>query len=514
MTCRDYISWTTVIAGYAQNNYHLRSIQLFRKALMEGIDVDGMMIGSILLACSGLKCISLVKELHVYMLRRQLSDLVLENKLLDLYGECRYVDYAFHVFELIKVKDVVSWTSMIFCYVHNGLANEALALFFSMITSGTKSDSIALVSALSSAADLAALRKGKELHGFLIRNGFMVEGSVAGSLVDMYACCGDLVNSWKVFSTVRDKDLVLWTSMINAYGMHGHGEEAVKLFRRMEDEKLLPDHISFLALLYACSHSALVDEGRRYFERMKCEYKLDPWPEHYVCLVDMLGRANHLEEAFEFVERMEIEPTAAVWCALLGACLIHFNKELGEFAAKKLLELDPWNPGNYVLVSNLYAATGRWEDVEEVRMRMKEKGIKKDPACSWIEVENKVHTFVARDKSHPESNKIYQKIAHITEILEREGGYVAQTKFVLHNVHEEERIKMLYGHSERLAIAYGLLTTPRGTPIRITKNLRVCDDCHTFSKLVSEFFEREIIVRDANRFHHFVGGVCSCGNSW
>ncbi|XP_059625924.1 pentatricopeptide repeat-containing protein At3g63370, chloroplastic [Cornus florida] len=514
MPNKDFISWTTVIAGYAQNNCHFRALQLFREVQREGMDADAMMIGSVLLACSGLKCITLVKEIHGYMLRRGLSDIVLQNSVMDVYGECGDIDKASRVFESIEVKDIVSWTSIISCYVHNGLANEALDLFLSLKETGIEPDCIALVSALTAAASLSALRKGKEIHGFLFRKGFFLEGSAASSLVDMYACCGTLENSCKVFKFIRYKDLVLWTSMINAYGMYGRGKEAIELFRRMEDEDLVPDHITFLALLYACSHSGLVDEGIMIFEIMEREYQLELWPEHCACLVDLLGRANHLKEAFQFVKSMRMEPTAAVWCALLRACWVHSNKELGEFAAHKLLELDPENPGNYILVSNVFAATGRWEDVEEVRMRMKGKGLRKDPGCSWIEVGNRVHTFMARDRSHPQSDEIYHKLGQITEILESEGDYVAQTKFVLHNVDEETKVKMLQGHSERLAIAYGLLTAPEGSPIRITKNLRVCGDCHSFIKLVTKFFGREIIMRDANRFHHFVGGVCSCGDFW
>ncbi|CAL5427583.1 unnamed protein product [Camellia sinensis] len=511
---KDSISWTTVIAGHAQNNCPLRALELFREAQMERMGVDAMMIGSILRACSELKSISLVKEIHGYIVRRGLSDLVLHNTFVDVYGGCGNVDYASHVFNSIEVKNIVSWTSMITCYVHNGLANEALDLFLSVNETGIEPDFIALMSVLSAAASLSALRKGKEIHGFLVRKGFILEGSIASSLVDMYAHCGTLENSFNVFNCTRDKDLVLWTSMINAYGMHGSGKAAIDLFKQMENKNLVPDHVTFLALLYACSHSGLVDEGRRFFDAMKSEYQLEPWPEHYTCLVDLLGRANHLEEAFRFVTSMKMKPATAMWCALLGACRVHSNKKLGKIAALKLLELDPENPANYVLVSNVFAAMGRWEDVEEVRMRMKGKRLKKDPACSWIEIGNKVHTFIATDRSHPQSDEIYQELTRITGRLEREGGYVPQTKFVLHNVEEEEKVKMLHGHSERLAIAYGLLTTREGTPIRITKNLRVCGDCHSFSKLVSKFVGREIIVRDANRFHHFEGGVCSCGDFW
>lgn len=511
---KDIISWTTVIARHAQNNCHLRALELFQKAQMEKIGVDKLMIGSILRACSGLKCVSLAKEIHGYILRRGLSDLVLHNTFVDVYGACGNVHYASHVFKLIEDKCIVSWTSMISCYVHNGFSNEALYLFLSLKETGIELDSIALMSVLSAVTSLSALRKGKEIHGFLIRKGFIREGSIASSLVDTYAHCGIIDYSLRAFNCTRDKDLVLWTSMINAYGMHGRGKAAVDLFKQMEDESLVPDHVTFLALLYACSHSGLVDEGRKFYEAMKNEYQLEPWPEHCTCLVDLLGRANHLEEAFQIVERMQTEPTAAIWRALLGACQTHSNKSLGEIAARKLLELDPENPRNYVLTSNVLAAKGRWDDVADIRMRMKEKQLKKDPACSWIEVGNKVHTFIARDRSHPQSHEIYEKLGQIIDILETEGGYVAQIEFVLHDVEEKEKVKMLHGHSERLAIAYALISTPEGTPIRITKNLRVCGDCHTFSKLVSKFFRRVIIVRDANRFHHFEGGVCSCGDFW
>lgn len=514
MLDKDLISWTTIIAGYAQSKAYLRALEFFLKVQMEGMDVDAMMIASILLACGGLKNISYLKEIHGYILRRGVSDLELQNSLIAVYGECENIDYAKRMFESIKFKDVVSWTSMITCYLHNGFSNEALELVYLMKETNVELDSIALVSILSGAASLSALKKGKEIHGFLIRKGFILEGLLANSLVDMYARCGDLENSYKVFNCMRHKSLALWTSMINANGMHGRGQAAIDLFNRMNDESIIPDHITFLVLLYACSHSGLIDEGRELLEVMQYDYHLEPWPEHYACLVDLLGRANRLEEAYQFVETMQIEPTAEVWCALLGACRVHPNKEMEQIAAQKLLELGPENPGNYVLVSNIFAASGRWKDVEDVRVRMKGSGLKKNPGCSWVEIGNKIHIFMARDKSHPRSDEIYNKLAQITETLKREGGYVAQTKYVLHNVEEEQKVQMLYGHSERLAIAYGLLGTPDGTPIRVTKNLRVCGDCHIFCKLVSKFFERELVVRDANRFHHFDKGVCSCGDYW
>ncbi|KAK8283177.1 hypothetical protein V6Z11_D08G073800 [Gossypium hirsutum] len=512
MPDKDLISWTTVIAGYAQNSYALKAFELFRELQLIDIDVDPMMIGSILLACSELACVPQVKEIHGYIMRRGLSDVVLRNMIVDVYGECGHIDYAVQTFESIQFKDVVSWTSMISAYVHNGLANEALELFHILNKTNIHPDSIVLKSALSAASSLSALKYGKEIHGFVIRQNFS-EGSIASSLVDMYSRCGMVENAHTIFKSIQSKDLVLWTSMINAYGMHGHGKVAIDLFNKMK-ENLTPDHVAFLSVLYACSHSGLTAEGRQFFEIMKYEYQLEPWPEHYACLVDLLGRANCVEEACEFVKSMQMAPTAEIWCALLRACQVHSNQELGEIAVQKLLELGSTNPGQYVLVSNVFAAKGRCKDAEKIRSRMKERGLKKSPGCSWIEVGNRIHTFIARDKSHPECHHITKKLDQITEKVEKEGGYIAQTKFVLHNVEENEKVKMLYGHSERLAIAYGLLKTAEQTPIRVTKNLRVCGDCHTFCKLVSKLFGRELVVRDANRFHHFEDGVCSCGDFW
>ncbi|KAF6141174.1 hypothetical protein GIB67_018264 [Kingdonia uniflora] len=491
MANKDFISWTTAIVGNAQNSCYLEALELFRRVQIEGMKVDEMMIGSMLLACSGLKYIPHVKQIHSYTMRQGLFDHVLKNTIVDVYGGCGLIEYASRMFERIENKDVISWTSMMSCYIRNGFANEALEIFYRMIEVGIKPDLVALMSILTASASLSALKKGKEIHGFLLRKGLTFEESIASSLVDMYARCGDVDNSFRIFSRAEHKDLVLWTSMINASGMHGRGKEAVNLFKQMVQTGLEPDHIAFLSLLYACSHSGLVDEGRRCLEIMESKYGLKPWPEHYACVVDLLGRANCLDEAYNFVKRMPIEPTSAVWCALLGACRVYSNNEIGEIAAEKLLDLDPQNPGNYVLVSNVLASTEKWKDVDKMRMQMKDKGLKKNPACSWIDVDNKVHVFMVRDKSHPQVEEINSKLAQITGRLEK-GGYEADTKFVLHNVQEEEKKRMLYGHSERLAIAFGLIGTPAGTTIRITKNLRVCGDCHVFTKLVSKLFKREI----------------------
>ncbi|TVU15675.1 hypothetical protein EJB05_39208 [Eragrostis curvula] len=514
MRIKDHISWTTILACYAQSSWHFEAVDLFRKVQKEGIKVDAMMIGSILEVCSGLKSLSLLRQVHAFAIRNGLLDLVVKNRMLDIYGECGEVTHSLNIFRSVENKDIVTWTSMINCYANNGLFNEAVSLFAEMQKANIQPDYVALVSILVAIAGLSTLTKGKQVHGFLLRRSFPMEGPVVSSLVDMYSGCGSMKYATRVFEGMKYKDVVLWTAMINATGMHGHGKQAIDLFERMLQAGLAPDHVCFLALLHACSHSKLVDEGKYYLDMMMNKYRLKPWQEHYACVVDILGRSGRTEEAYKFIQTMPMEPKSVVWCALLGACCVHKNHELAAVAAAKLLELEPDNPGNYILVSNVFAEMGEWNNVRDVRTRMSERGLRKDPACSWIEIGNNVHTFTARDHSHRDSQAIHLKLAEITEKLRKEGGYIEDTRFVLHDINEEEKIDLLHKHSERLAIAFGLISTRPGTPLRIAKNLRVCGDCHEFTKLVSKLFEREIVVRDSNRFHHFSGGSCSCGDFW
>jgi hypothetical protein len=247
---------------------------------------------------------------------------------------------------------------------------------------------------------------------------------------------------------------------------------------------------------------------------MSREYHLTPRLEHYCCIVDLLGRAGGLGEAQSFIQKMPIKPDAAIWGSLLGACRIYINIEIGEYAAERLFELEPENAAHYVLLSNMYAAAGRWDDIEIVRKMMKDRRVKKKPpGCSWIEVNNNVYTFHVGQRSNPQMQKIYEALERLAAEL-KEAGYVPDTRFALHDVEEEQKEFALCHHSEKLAIAFGLINTSPGTTIRIVKNLRVCGDCHSATKFISKIVAREIVVRDANRFHQFKDGCCSCGDYW
>ncbi|XVE98109.1 hypothetical protein REPUB_Repub03eG0077000 [Reevesia pubescens] len=282
----------------------------------------------------------------------------------------------------------------------------------------------------------------------------------------------------------------------------------------MLQENFKPDSITFLAVLSACNHAGLIEEGRGYFDSISKQHALVPTMDHYSCMINLLGRSGCMREAVDLIKNMLHEPNSLIWSSLLSVCAIKGDIEHGEMAAKCLFELDPLNAGPYIMLSNMYATCGRWEDVASVRSLMKSKNVKKFAAYSWIEIDSEVHKFVAEDRTHSETEMIYEELSRLIKKL-LEAGFMPDTKLVLHNVMEEEKFASICYHSEKLALAFGLIKKSHATtPIRIMKNIRVCGDCHTFMKFVSKIIGRPIILRDSNRFHHFVGGSCSCGDYW
>eukprot|EP01018_Ginkgo_biloba_P001352 Gb_05293 [translate_table: standard] len=474
MSERNVVSWTTMIAGYAQNGHVNEALKLFQK----------------------------MPERNV----------VSWNAMIAGYAQNGHVDEALKLFQKMPERNVISWNSMIAGYSQNGYGEEALDLFRHMQVVGVKSNSETVASVLPACATLAALEQGKEIHEDIIKNGFQSDVFVGSALVDMYAKCGSIKNARDVFDKMHQRDVVSWTAMIDGYAMHGCAKEALNLFELMQHSGTNPNHVTLVSVLSACCHAGLVDEGRRYFDYMSQYYHIKPAMEHYGCMVDLLGRAGRLNEAEDFINRMPIKPAATVWGPLLCACRIHNNIELGERVAEYLFELDPENAAPYVLLSNIYAEAGRWDDIEKVRKMMKDRRVIKKPGCTWIEVDNRVYAFLAGDRSHPQTLQIYEKLEQLSKQM-KEAGYLPNTRFVLINV-EEEKENFLCYHSEKLAIAFGLINTSPGTAIRVIKNLRVCGDCHSAVKFISKIVSREIIVRDINRFHHFKDGCCSCGDYW
>ncbi|CAM6033764.1 unnamed protein product [Sphagnum compactum] len=410
--------------------------------------------------------------------------------------------------------NIFPWNLRLARYVKAGLHHKALDLFAQMQQEGLIPDSFTFVQLLNACASLRALESGRQIHAQIIQSGCECNIFVESGLIDMYAKCGSLADARKkVFNKMTTRDVVAWNTMLGGYAMHGLAKEALELLERMCKEGVEVDNVTLVALLSACSHLGLVDEGMHYYESMGLVYGISSTVEHYACMVDLLGRAGHLDEAEDLIKTMPFEPNVAVWKALLGACRVCGNVEMGERIAKEVIDLDPGNSAGYVLLSNIYAAAGKWDISADIQCQRLERGVKKEPGRTWIEVNNEMHSFMVDDQGHPHITEIHAKLRKLSAQME-EIGYVPDTRFVLHDVDEEEKALQLCYHSEKLAIAFGLISTPPGTSLRIFKNLRICGDCHTATKFISRIVGRTIIVRDAHRFHHFEDGYCSCRDYW
>nr|GMD07341.1 pentatricopeptide repeat-containing protein At4g21065 [Ipomoea batatas] len=378
---------------------------------------------------------------------------------------------AHYLFEGMSEKNLVAWNSVINGYAVNSRPNETLTLYRKMELEGVRPDGFTLVSLLTASAELGALALGRRAHVYMVKVGLDRNLHAANSLLDLYAKCGNIREARQVFDELEEESVVSWTSLIVGLAVNGFGKMALELFKEMERRGFVSTEITFVGVLYACSHCGMVDEGFAYFERMQKEFGIKPKIEHYGCMVDLLGRAGLVKRAYEYIKNMPLEPNAVIWRTLLGACSIHGHLELGEVARSKLMQLEPTHSGDFVLLSNLYASERRWSDVHTVRKTMLQEGVKKVPGHSLVELGNCVHEFVMGDRTHPQTEAIYAKLAEMTNLLRIEG-YVPHTSNVLADIEEEEKETALSYHSEKIAIAFVLINTPPGTPIRIVKNLR------------------------------------------
>ncbi|CAA6662501.1 unnamed protein product [Spirodela intermedia] len=502
MPQRDVVSWNTVIAGNAQNGFHSDAIAMLREMSRGGMKLDSFTLSSVLPIFAEQAAVNRAAEVHGYAIRRGLDgDVFVESSLIDAYAKSARVDYSHRVFSSSPRHDPISWNSIIAGSVQNGLCDEGIRLFRRMLAAGMSPRSVTFSSLMPACAHMTTLHLGREIHGVVVRSSFDGNVFVASSLLDMYAKCGCIGAARRIFDGMSSPDMVSWTAMIMGYALHGPAGEALTLFQRMEaEEKVKPNAVAFVAVLTACSHAGLVDQARSYFRSMSEDHGISPCLEHYAAVADLLGRTGRLEEAYQFISAMgtAVAPTASVWSTLLGPV---------EYLRARAREAGP-----LVLMANIYSAAGRWKEAATLRVSMKSRGIRKNPACSWIEVRNELHAFAADDRSH----RFYEQICMAWEVLlaqiEREG-YVPNTEAVLHDVEEEQKKDMLSGHSERLAIVFGIISTPPGTAIRVTKNLRVCVDCHAATKLIAKVVGREIIVRDVSRFHHFAAGAAPAATS-
>ncbi|RVW77319.1 Pentatricopeptide repeat-containing protein [Vitis vinifera] len=510
-------AWNSMIRGFSQSPspLQLQAIVFYNHMLSAShARPDTYTFSFLLKACEEAKEEGKCREVHGFIIRFGYDqDVVLCTNLIRSYAGNGLIETAHKVFEEMPARDLVSWNSMISCYCQTGLHEEALKMYDQMRISNVGFDGFTLVSLLSSCAHVGALHMGVQMHRFAGERRLVENIFVGNALIDMYAKCGSLASALSIFNSMPKRDVFTWNSMIVGYGVHGRGDEAITFFGSMLMAGVRPNSITFLGLLCGCSHQGLVKEGVQYFHMMSSEFNLKPGIKHYGCMVDLFGRAGKLKEALEVIRSSPSQHDPVLWRTLLGSCKIHRNVEIGEMAMRNLVQLGSLGAGDCVLLSGIYAEAKDLQGVARMRKLIQSRGIKTTPGWSWIEVGDQVHRFVVDDKSHPDSREIYRKLEEVIHRASLVGYAMEESSLVAapeSNTQEYCWETSTSYHSEKLAIAYGLARTPEGTSLLIVKNLRVCRDCHNFTKFVSKAFDREIIVRDRVRFHHFRGGHCSC----
>lgn len=514
MRSTNVVSWTIMITAYAQHNLSDKALQLFGTMDSCGVKPNEFTLVGALSACSSLGSLAYGQNIHAAIVQNGFeSNVTVGNALIHMYAKCRSWEAAWKVFSKMNAKDVISWTSMLDAYMEHGRTKDTLQLFEDMQWEGIIPDKVTFLSVLGACADLSALEQGRKIHAAIISRRLHKDEMVGSALVHMYGKCGSVESARDVFDNIHEQNVHTWTAMITVYSQNGLGKKALLLFDKMLQEQVKPNDITFVSVLSACSHAGLVAEGWRCFNSISKDYGITPTAEHYACMVDLLGRTGFLNEAEDFIHKMPLEPDVLVWRTMLSACTVYNDIERGKRAAEKCISLEPGYGAPYVLLSNIYAADGQWEEVARVRKLMEENGAKKQPGRSSIEIKDKVYEFVVGDQAHPRIEEIYAQLDRLSKQMEN-AGYVPETKVVLHDVEEEVKVHLLKYHSEKLAILFGHMMTPPRTTIRIVKNLRVCADCHTAIKYISKILNREIVVRDSHHFHHFKDGVCSCQDYW
>ncbi|XP_044478722.1 pentatricopeptide repeat-containing protein At5g27110-like [Mangifera indica] len=418
---KSVVTWNAMIAGYGAKGDSKSCIQLFRRMNEEGVKPTLTTLSCILMSCSRSAKLEHGKFMHGYLIRNKVkADIFINGSLIDLYFKCGHVSAAENVFDRMSKTNVVSWNVMISGYVTVGDYFKSLAIYGKMKESGVNPDAVTFTSVLASCSQLAALEKGKEIHKCIVESELETNEIVMGALLNMYAKCGAVDEALNVFNQLPERDLVSWTSMITAYGSHGQAAKALKLFDEMRKSNTKPDSVTFLAILSACSHAGLVDEGCHYFSQMTFEYNLKPKIEHYLCLIDLLGRAGRLHEAYDILRSTTEIEDVGLLSTLFSACCLHRNTELGEKIAKLLIEKDPDDPSTYIVLSNMYASIKKWDEVRKLRLKMKERRLKKNPGCSWIEIGEMIQPFYVEDKMHPQAEMVYECLAILSSHMEKE----------------------------------------------------------------------------------------------
>ncbi|XP_059305690.1 pentatricopeptide repeat-containing protein At2g37310 [Lycium ferocissimum] len=457
---RDVVSWNSMTSGYSQCGFYDECKGLYREMVkLEGFRPDGVTVVSVLQACAQSNDLILGMEIHHYIIENKIEvDISVFNSIIALYSKCGSLDYARELFEEMSERDEITYGAMISGYmtygfvdkavslfqelekpslsawnalvsglVQNNLYNRALELVREMQLSGVQPNAVTLSSILPGISDIAFAKGGKEVHCYAIKSECNQNIFVATGLIDTYAKLGFIQLSFRVFDHTKDRSVIIWTAIISAYANHGDAKVALDLFNVMLSHCIKPDSITFTAVLAACAHSGLVEDGRRIFELL-AKYGIEPLDEHYACMVGVLSRAGKLSEAVDLIGKMPIEPSARVWGALLNGASIYGDVEVGRFACSRLFEIEPENTGNYTIMANLYSKAGRWEEAQDLRKNMKKFGLKKITGSSWMETCQGVKSFIASDESNEEAGEVYGVLERLLGLM-RDDGYVMMDEF-------------------------------------------------------------------------------------
>lgn len=510
----DTCTYNLILNGLIENNYLNEALDILRKMADEYMVWNKATYICSFGLCARLKDSNLGYQIHNQMIKSDIEfDVFVCSAVIDMYGKCKDITSARKVFDRFQDRNVVSWTAILSAYSQHGSFEESLKLFLNMQHDDINPNGNTFSVLLNACAGLSFLGYGYSLHALVEKMGFKSHKDVGNALINMYSKIGDIEAAKNIFVTMSNRDTVTWNTMICGYSYHGLGQKSLNLFQEMSKTNLNPNHVTFVGVLTACGHVGDVKFGCKVlFELMK-QKGIEPGLEHYTCIVGLLSKTGRLDEAYNFMISTPIKWDTIAWRTLLNACNVYRDYTLGTKIGNIVLNLDPKDVGTYTLLSNMYAKANNWCGVRKIRESVRKKKIKKEPGLSWLEIKNQTHVFVSDDNGHPEFVEIHKKLKELYVKI-KALGYVVDTCNVLHDVEDEQKEDYVGYHSEKLAVAYALLRTHKEAPIRIIKNLRICDDCHSAMKLISKVTNRVITIRDANRFHRFHGGSCSCGDYW
>lgn len=510
----DIITYNSIISGLLDHGFVNQALDVLNRIVVEFKAWDEVTYINIFALCARLKDTNMGMQVHSHLVKNSEEyGFYVTSSLMDMYGKCGKISYARKVFDSLHTRNVGSWTTIMAAYLQNDCFEETLSLFFDMQLEDVVPNDYTFAVVLNASASLSALGYGTSLHAYTEKSGFKGHVIVGNALINMYSKAGFVGRANTVFTEMIYRDIISWNSIISGYCHHGLGKEALSIFNDMLAADVKPNNITFIGVLSACGHLGRVQEGYYYLQQLMIQMGIKPGLEHYTCIVGLLSKAGLLNEAENFMRTTPVNWDVVAWRTLLNACHVHRNYDLGKQVAKIVLQMYPDDVGTYTLLSNMHAKAKRWDGVADIRKLMRERNIKKEPGLSWTEIRNNTCVFVSDDKSHPELKQIHEKVKDLLNMITR-LGYVPDIATVFHDVEAEQKEEYLSYHSEKLAIAYALMKTPPDAPIRVIKNLRMCNDCHSAIKLISKVTNRLIIVRDVNRFHSFRDGSCSCQDYW